>query len=355
MLAQHAAKLADYTWTTLLFDEAHALKNPATQRWKAARGLRAEACVALTGTPVENHVGELHALFDIVEPGMLGSRTTFRRMIAVPMARGERRPAALLRRIVRPMILRRSKAEVLTELPPKTEMVRLVAASTEHRAFYEAVRQRAISRMQDARAITQIGRGKAHIEILAEITRLRRAAIDPRLVGGPTAPHGSKLDVLVHVVRELREEGHRALIFSQFLEVLDFASQRLEADDVRCLRMDGTMSATARTTVIDAFQRGEGDVLLASLKAGGIGVNLTAADFVIHLDPWWNPAVEDQATDRTHRYGQTRPVTVLRLCTENTVEEKVLAMHEGKRRLYQDVIGESDGGGTLEQWAELIG
>ncbi|RYZ57657.1 MAG: DEAD/DEAH box helicase, partial [Proteobacteria bacterium] len=159
----------------------------------------------------------------------------------------------------------------------------------------------------------------------------------------PSAPAGSKLDALVHVVRELREEGHRALIFSQFLEVLDFAGERLEADGVRCLRLDGTMPASARAAVLASFQAGEGDVLLASLKAGGVGVNLTAADFVVHLDPWWNPAVEDQATDRTHRFGQQRPVTVLRLCTEHTIEEKVLALHADKRRLYDDVIGEADG------------
>ena len=206
------------------------------------------------------------------------------------------------------------------------------------------------------------GRGKTlsggpFKEILAEITRLRRAAIDPRLVAGESAPAGAKLDALVELVRELREEGHRALIFSQFLEVLDFARDRLEAEKIACRRLDGTLSASARAAEVEAFQSGQGDVFLLSLKAGGVGMNLTGADFVVHLDPWWNPAVEDQATDRAHRIGQTRPVTIVRLVTCGTIEEKVLALHGAKRKLYDDVVGAADGGGTLDVAAlsELLG
>ena len=158
-------------------------------------------------------------------------------------------------------------------------------------------------------------------------------------------------------MRELREEGHRALIFSQFLEVLDFARDRLEAEKIACRRLDGTMSASARAAEVEAFQSGQGDVFLLSLKAGGVGMNLTGADFVVHLDPWWNPAVEDQATDRAHRIGQTRPVTIVRLVTGGTIEEKVLALHGAKRKLYDDVVGAADGGGPLDVAAlsELLG
>ncbi len=347
------AILASRRFATLIFDEAHALKNATTRRWKAARELRADAIVALTGTPVENHVGELHAVLDVLVPGMLGPRAAFERGFGAALADGSRGAVTALRQIVRPFVMRRTKAQVLEELPPKTEMTRVIEPSPEHAAFYEAARRRAAEQV-DAAAATG---GHARIQILAEITRLRRAAIDPRLVAGESAPAGAKLDALVELVRELREEGHRALVFSQFLEVLDFARDRLEAENIACRRLDGTMSASARAAEVEAFQSGQGDVFLLSLKAGGVGMNLTGADFVVHLDPWWNPAVEDQATDRAHRIGQTRPVTIVRLVTGGTIEEKVLALHGAKRKLYDDVVGAADGGGTLDVAAlsELLG
>jgi SNF2 family DNA or RNA helicase len=179
--------------------------------------------------------------------------------------------------------------------------------------------------------------------MLAEITRLRRAAIDPRLVGGADAPAGAKLDALVELVLELRAEGRRALVFSQFLEVLDFARARLEEHAVTCRRLDGTMDAEARAAEVAAFQHGKADVFLLSLKAGGVGMNLTAADFVILLDPWWNPAVEAQAIDRSHRIGQNKPVVAMRLIAKNTVEEKVLTLQQSKRELADAVLGEDAG------------
>jgi superfamily II DNA or RNA helicase len=345
--------LASRRFATLIFDEAHALKNAATRRWKSARALRADAIVALTGTPVENHVGELHAILDVLVPGMLGPRAAFERGFGAALADGSHGAVTTLRRIVRPFVMRRTKAQVLEELPPKTEMTRIIEPSPEHAAFYEAARRRAAEQVEAAAT----GGAHARIQILAEITRLRRSAIDPRLVAGDSAPAGAKLDALVELVRELRQEGHRALIFSQFLEVLDFAKGRLEAENIACRRLDGTMSASARAAEVEAFQSGQGDVFLLSLKAGGVGMNLTGADFVVHLDPWWNPAVEDQATDRAHRIGQTRPVTIVRLVTGGTIEEKVLALHGAKRKLYDDVVGAADGGGTLDSAAlsELLG
>jgi SNF2 family DNA or RNA helicase len=244
-----------------------------------------------------------------------------------------------LRALVRPFLLRRTKAQVLDELPEKTEMTRIIAPGDAERDFYEALRRRAVARALDA---PESNGSQARIRILAEITKLRRAAIDPRLVGGDDAPAGGKLDVLAELVGELREEGHRALVFSQFLEVLDRAGERLRSEGARCVRLDGSMDAAARAAAVEVFQSGQADVFLLSLRAGGVGMNLTAADYVIHLDPWWNPAVEDQATDRAHRIGQTRPVTVVRLVTEGTIEEKVLRLHASKRALYADALGGFD-------------
>ena len=283
---------------------------------------------------------------------MLGPRAAFERGFGAAMGSGSRSAVAALRQIVRPLVLRRTKSQVLTELPPKTEMTRIIDPTPEHLAFYEAARRRAVERVEAAAT----SGGHARIEILAEITRLRRAAIDPRLVGGVDAPMGAKLDALVDLLRELKEEGHRALVFSQFLEVLDFAKERLEAAKIECRRLDGSMSAAARAAEVKAFQSGQGDAFLLSLKAGGVGMNLTGADFDVHLDPWWNPAVEDQATDRAHRIGQTRPVTIVRLVTGGTIEEKVLALHGAKRKLYEDVVGAADGAGALDvtMLAELL-
>ncbi len=263
----------------------------------------------------------------------------------------EKRATAQLRSLVRPFLLRRTKAQVLDELPEKTEVTRLIAPSEEERAFYEALRRRAVLRVQEA---SEAKGGQGRILVLAEITKLRRAAVDPRLVGGDAAPPGSKLEALGELVRELREEGHRALVFSQFLEVLDRAGAKLEAQGAKCVRLDGTMSAEARAASVDAFQSGQADVFLLSLRAGGVGMNLTAADYVVHLDPWWNPAVEDQATDRAHRIGQSRAVTVVRLVTEGTIEEKVLRLHAEKRALYADAIGGLEGA-TKVDLREMVG
>jgi SNF2 family DNA or RNA helicase len=227
-------------------------------------------------------------------------------------------------------------------------VLQVVPPSAEHAAFYEAVRRRAVEKIEAARKAGGAKAGRARIDLLAEITRLRRAAIDPRLVGGDSAPPGGKLDALAELVSELRAEGRRALVFSQFLEVLDLARDALEARGVECLRLDGTMSEAIRADAVSSFQAGRGDVFLVSLKAGGVGMNLTGAEFVILLDPWWNPAVEDQAAGRAHRIGQSRPVTVARIVTERTIEEKVLALHAKKRRLYEDVVADADGSGTLD-------
>lgn len=342
LLSTCSDSLASRRFATVVFDEAHALKNQETRRAAAARSVLGDALVALTGTPLENHLGELHSLFDVLSPGLLGTHDRFARAFSTPIAGGDKRATAQLRALVRPFLLRRTKSQVLDELPAKIEVTRVISPGEDERAFYEALRRRAVARVERASG------PRARFQILAEITKLRRAAIDPRLVAPEDAPSGAKLEALAELVAELRDEGHRALVFSQFLEVLDRAEARLAADGVRCVRLDGTMDTAARAAAVDAFQNGQADVFLLSLRAGGLGMNLTAADYVIHVDPWWNPAVEDQATDRAHRIGQSRPVTVLRLVTEGTIEERVLRLHASKRALYDSALGELGSAQKLE-------
>jgi SNF2 family DNA or RNA helicase len=324
--------LGEVEFSTVVFDEAHALKNQETKRAAAARLVRAEHRLALTGTPVENHLGELWSLFNVIQPGLLGSHTHFDDAFTNPIAAGNRERAAQLRALLRPFLLRRTKTQVLDELPPRSEVTIHVEPNAEERAFYEALRRRAVER------VTSADSKKVRFEILAELTRLRQAAIDPRLVDPAKGPTGAKLDVLMAHLVELRSEGHRALVFTQFLGSMALVRERLQAAGIEYLDLDGSTPAAERARRIDAFQAGEGDVFVLSLRAGGVGINLTGADYVFHLDPWWNPAVEDQATDRAHRIGQQRPVTVYRLVTEGTIEDKVMALHESKRQLADDVL-----------------
>jgi superfamily II DNA or RNA helicase len=348
VLASEAEALAEVEFSTAVFDEAHALKNHDTKRAQAAQKIRAEFRLGLTGTPVENRVEELWGVFRVLVPGLLGSKAHFDERFAKTIAKGEREHAATLRAIVRHFILRRTKSQVLDELPPRTEITVLVPQHPKEQAYYEALRQRAVEKL---------GAGdprKKRFRVLAEITRLRQAAVDPRLLDEHAAPAGAKLDAALEHVLALREEGHRALVFTQFLGSMALLRQRFDAAGIEYLELDGSTPAAERARRVEAFQRGEGDVFVLSLRAGGVGMNLTGADYVLHIDPWWNPAVEDQATDRAHRIGQTRPVTVYRLVTRGTIEEKILALHERKRDLADDILSGLEGSDALDL-DELIG
>ncbi|WP_224363813.1 DEAD/DEAH box helicase [Hyalangium versicolor] len=351
LLVRDAERLASIPFATLVVDEAQAAKNPDTARARALRGLQAEARVALTGTPVENRLSELWSLFRIVFPGLLGSRESFRKRFAEPIER-DRDPTAraALTRVLRPFLLRRTKAEVARELPPRIETLVPVVLSEEERRLYERVRLAALAQVGDG-----ADEGK-RFELLAALTRLRQLACHPRLVDPDFQQQSSKLERLLERVEVLRAEGGRALIFSQFVQLLGLAREALEARGFTVQYLDGQTPAPERQSRVEAFQRGEGDVFLISLKAGGTGLNLTAADHVIHLDPWWNPAVEDQATDRAHRIGQTRPVTVSRLVTEGTIEEAIVALHAEKRELASSLLSEVDGAAALtpEQLMSLL-
>jgi SNF2 family DNA or RNA helicase len=308
--------------------------------------------VALTGTPIENHVGELWSIMSFLNPGLLGPMRSFEQRFAKPIERGDDRGLAeSLRRVVSPFILRRKKSEVLAELPEKTVVTLRITPSPEERALYAALRDQALARLRDP------GRpGEVRLRMLAELMRMRRAACHPTLVAPETNIASSKLEAFEELLSELREEGHRALVFSQFVDQLSIVRKRLEALGVPYQYLDGSSSPTHRTESVRAFQAGSGDVFLISLRAGGFGLNLTAADYVIHLDPWWNPAVEDQASDRAHRIGQTRPVTIYRLVMEGSIEEKILALHEEKRELADRLLegGDLDSTLSMEALTSLI-
>jgi SNF2 family DNA or RNA helicase len=312
-----------------VLDEAQAIKNLTAQRTKAALRLRAAVRIALTGTPVENHLGELYSLMRFLNPGLLGSAKQFETRFAKPIQRdADRAVAQQLKRLIRPFVLRRKKSEVLDDLPQKTVITLRIEPSAEERALYAALREQALAKVVAPGATNQ-----ARIQILAELMRLRRAACHPRLVLPETTIEGSKLNAFEELVDELRQGGHRALVFSQFVDHLSIVRKRLDELGISYQYLDGSVSTSARAAAVDAFQSGHGDLFLISLKAGGFGLNLTAADYVVHLDPWWNPAVEDQASDRAHRIGQTRPVMVYRLVMQGSIEEKILALHDHKRDL----------------------
>lgn len=335
LLAQDAERFAAVEWATLILDEAQAIKNPATQRFRAVRALRAAFRLALSGTPVENHLGELWALMRILNPGLLGSREAFQQRFVRPIEADPRSPRReLLKRLIAPFVLRRTKAEVLEELPERTEITLRIVPSEAEMRLYAALRRQALDSLDEG------DEDRQRLHILAALTRLRRAACDPALVAPELAIPSSKRQALRHLVEELRENRHRALVFSQFTDLLERVGADLDAAGIAYQYLDGATPPKAREAAVAAFQRGEGDLFLLSLKAGGVGLNLTAADYVIHLDPWWNPAAEAQATDRAHRIGQTRPVTVYRIVMSHSIEERILELHGSKRELAESLLGD---------------
>ncbi len=343
VLVRDVDALAGVHFHTLVLDEAQSFKNAATRRAQAVCRLDADFRLLLTGTPVENRTSELWSLFRAISPALLGSWEQFRDRFAGPIERGDdpgRRRA--LARLIRPFVLRRHKSEVARELPPRTEIQVDVDLSREERLVYERARREALAELEDGGGLTQAQR---RVQILAALTRLRQAACHPRLVDVESRASSAKLERLRELVEQLRGEGNRALIFSQFVRLLTLAKEALVADGVSTRWLDGSTPERQRREEVDAFQRGEADVFLLSLKAGGTGLNLTAATYVIHLDPWWNPAVEDQATDRAHRIGQDQPVTVYRLVARGTLEEAILGLHADKRALAAEIL---DGTGSTQ-------
>jgi SNF2 family DNA or RNA helicase len=343
-----AERLGEIELASLVLDEAQAVKNATTERSRTLRGLRAAWRVGLTGTPIENHLGEIWSLMRVICPGLLGTWEQFRGRFAVPIEKfgddGRRRALAAL---LRPFILRRTKADVAPELPARTDVVRSVRLSEEEMALYEELRRSLLEEIARTKSTPEADGQDLRFVLLAALTRLRQLCCHPRLVYPRTQAGSSKAAYLLQLLTDLREDGHKVLVFSQFRSFLELLAPRLRQHGFHALLLDGTTPAETREQRIAAFQAGEADVFLISLKAGGFGLNLTAADTVIHLDPWWNPAVEDQATARAHRIGQQRPVTAVRLVARGTIEEAVLGLHAAKRALAAGLLEGADLAATL--------
>lgn len=348
LLQQDKASFSTPHWHSIVLDEAQVIKNAATKRSQAAMALQGDFKMIASGTPVENHLGELWNLFRFINPSLLGSHEQFHQRFAVPIEKGDKQAKAHLKKLLQAFILRRTKAQVLSELPARTEINLQVELSDEERHLYEALRQEALEKIAHSDPSSGLS-----MQVLAEITRLRRFCCHPSLTLKHSKIEGSKLAVLQETVNELLDNRHKALVFSQFVDHLAIVRTWLDQAGITYQYLDGSTSAHERKKRVEAFQAGEGDIFLISLKAGGTGLNLTAADYVIHLDPWWNPAVEDQASDRAHRMGQQRPVTIYRLVTQNTIEEKILALHAEKRELADSLLEGGDRAGRLDTEALL--
>ncbi|PKN24395.1 MAG: hypothetical protein CVU65_11885 [Deltaproteobacteria bacterium HGW-Deltaproteobacteria-22] len=343
LLQSDAEAFSMVRWATAVLDEAQAIKNTSALRTQAAYQLQADFRVVTTGTPVENHLGELWSLFHFLNPGLLLTKQAFVERFQGPIEHDHDEAAHRnLRKLIQPFILRRTKAQVLPELPSRTEILRSVQLSDEEMNLYEALRQDAVARIEAMKK-----RPGRQLEILAEFTRLRLAACHPRLALANSCVASSKLQAFGELVEELLDNGHKALVFSQFVKHLELICAHLDAAGVTYQYLDGSTPLEARRERVDAFQNGQGDLFLISLKAGGFGLNLTAADYVIHMDPWWNPSVEDQASDRAHRIGQSRPVTIYRLVARDTIEEKIVGLHQTKRELAQNLLDGADLSGQL--------
>ena len=335
--------LAAQAWHLLVLDEAQFAKNAGSRAAGALRQLRARHRLCVTGTPLENHLGELWTHFDLLMPGFLGDARTFARLWRKPIeTNGETQRAELLARRVRPFILRRRKADVAPELPPLTEVIRRVPLLGQQRALYESVR--VVVDEQVRKVLAKQGFAGAQIAVLDALLKLRQVCCDPRLVKGrsktPATMERAKMALLMTMLPELLAEGRQVLVFSQFTEMLGLVAEELQALQLPFLLLTGDVAPAQRGEVVRRFQAGEVPLLLASLKAGGVGLNLTAAEVVIHLDPWWNPAVENQATARAHRIGQHKPVFVYKFVAEGSIEERLLALQARKAALAEGVLGQ---------------
>jgi superfamily II DNA or RNA helicase len=348
LLPRDEERLREARFSLLVLDEAQAIKNPRSQAAQVVRSIPAARRLAMTGTPLENHLGELWAQFDAVEPGLLGSERQFTKLYRTPIEKhGDSDRQQRLNRRIGALLLRRRKQDVLTDLPDKTEIVHRLELEDQQRNLYETLRLAQHQRVQQA--VKERGLSQSGIIVLDALLKLRQACCDPRLVKLPSArriKQSAKLDALLELLDGLLAEGRRVLLFSQFTEMLALIEGALQKRKIAHQTLTGQTTARERSALVKRFQAGDVPVFLISLKAGGVGLNLTAADTVIHYDPWWNPAVEAQATDRAHRIGQDKAVFVYRLICTGTVEEKIQALQARKADLAQAVL---DGGGASQR------
>ncbi len=328
--------LREFTFHHVILDESQAIKNPLAKCTRAARLLKAEHRLVMTGTPVENNTFELWSQFAFINPGLLGGMDEFKREFANPIeSRQDEQSAATLRKLVYPFILRRTKAQVAPELPPRTERIVYTDMDPAQKKLYAQTRER--YRAELLGLIESKGMNNARMKVLEGLLRLRQIAVHPALVEPSYHGAAPKFERLLETLETLQAEGHKALIFSQFVETLKLIRRELDANKIQYAYLDGR--TRNRQECVDAFQKNASiSFFLISLKAGGVGLNLTAADYVIHIDPWWNPAVEMQASDRAHRIGQDKPVFIYKLIARDTVEEKILQLQEKKRALVENLI-----------------
>ena len=362
------AQLARVEWGLVVLDEAQYIKNHATKTTRAVKRLRSRLRFALTGTPVENRLSELWSIFDFLMPGFLGSYERFRERYELGIVGEDEEAAARLRALIEPFVLRRRKADVLTDLPAKLESIRYVPLGREQRRLYDGAEQRLredlnAQKRQNASRANRRGHipdaEKSAVEVLAELTRLRQIALDPALVFENYKGGAEKLGAIMELVDEAMEAGRKVLIFSQFTSYLDVLAAELDRRGIGHFAITGATPKRERVRLVNAFNDDETPVFLVSLKAGGTGLNLTGASVVVHADPWWNAAATDQATDRAHRIGQNREVDVYKVVAKGTIEERIVALQEAKRDLADSVIaataGEALAGLTRERLAELLG
>ncbi len=348
LIRRDLEELSKVGFRYVILDEAQNIKNADSATAQACKSLPSDLRLALTGTPLENRLSELWSIFDFLMPGFLGSASTFSERYEHPIqVQGSPEAKDRLRRRIQPFILRRLKTEVAKDLPPRTETVSYCEMEPGQAALYREVLDE--SRRKVSEAIEKQGFNRSRVSILAALMRLRQVCCDPRLLkmpAGTLLPPSAKLERFMEMVDDLVAEGHRALVFSQFTQMLELLTQAADARGLKYMYLDGrTKDRMAR---VDAFNDPNGPPLFfISLKAGGTGLNLTAADYVIHFDPWWNPAVEDQATDRTHRIGQTKSVFSYKLITRNTVEEKILTLQRRKKELAAGVLGTGEDLGKM--------
>jgi SNF2 family DNA or RNA helicase len=296
----------------------------------AAMQLSSSSRIILTGTPVQNYLGELWNLFQFLNPGLLGSFEQFHSKFTAPIEGGDKERSSQLKRIIQPFILRRTKAEVVDELPDKTDITRMVEFSPEETIFYEALRQKA----QESLA----SEDKVNVNALAQITMLREAACSATLLKKDWAGSQSKISTLMELIPEILEGGNGLLVFSQFTSFLHLCAEELDKAAIPYFFLEGSTTIKKREEMVQDFQAGKKKLFLISLKAGGLGLNLTGANYVIHLDPWWNPAIEQQATDRAYRIGQKQNVTVYHLISQHTIEEKIVRLHKFKRDMADAIL-----------------
>jgi len=357
LLVRDADALRKNAYHVLILDEAQAIKNHRCQASRAARSIVAKQRLCLSGTPIENNLEELWSLFDFLMPGLLGTVEQFRTRFRNPIERdADATRLELLRERVAPFILRRMKQEVARDLPSKTELLRWIELGGAQRELYESIRVSAHADVR--RAIRQQGLARSTIAILDALMKLRQVCCDPRLVRVEAAhavAESSKYDGFFQLLEQERAQGRRVLVFSQFAQMLGLLSEGLHERGIRHVVLTG--STLDRRAPVDAFQTGDAEVFLISLKAGGTGLNLTRAETVIHYDPWWNPAAQAQATDRAHRIGQTRPVFVYGLIAAGSVEERMLALQRKKSKIADTLLGGQAAGLalSLEDVEDLLG